>query len=63
MGEIAGSKAAISIASDLLNSDNGGKGEMLGGIIGIPPTEIVIIGAGTVGEYAAKAALGKGAAL
>lgn len=60
MGEIAG-LSAISIASDLLNSDNGGKGEMLGGITGIPPTEVVIIGAGTVGEYAAKAALGKGA--
>ncbi len=60
MGEIAG-LTAISVASNLLSSTNGGKGEMLGGITGIPPTEIVIIGAGTVGEYAAKAALGKGA--
>jgi alanine dehydrogenase len=34
---------------------------MLGGVTGIPPTEIVILGAGTVGEYAAKAALGMGA--
>jgi alanine dehydrogenase len=60
LSEIAGI-TAISIASDLLSISGGGKGEMLGGVSGIPPTEIVIIGAGTVGEYAAKAAIGKGA--
>jgi alanine dehydrogenase len=60
MSEIAGI-TAISIAADLLSIRGGGKGELLGGVSGIPPTEIVIIGAGTVGEYAAKAAIGKGA--
>ncbi|MBC7383814.1 MAG: alanine dehydrogenase [Bacteroidia bacterium] len=60
MSEITGI-TAISIASELLSYNNSGKGEMLGGVAGIPPTEIVIIGAGTVGEYAAKAALGMGA--
>jgi alanine dehydrogenase len=34
---------------------------MLGGISGVPPTEVVIIGAGTVGEFAARAAVGLGA--
>ncbi|OYU94206.1 MAG: alanine dehydrogenase [Bacteroidetes bacterium B1(2017)] len=62
LSEIAGI-TAIGIASDLLSISGGGKGEMLGGVSGIPPTEIVIIGAGTVGEYAAKAALGKGATI
>jgi alanine dehydrogenase len=60
LSEIAGI-TAISIASELLSMNSGGKGEMLGGVAGIPPTEIVILGAGTVGEFAAKAALGKGA--
>jgi len=48
------------VAAEYLCSTCGGKGEMLGGVTGIPPTEIVIIGAGTVGEYAARAALGVG---
>lgn len=60
MSEIGGT-SAISVASEYLCSTRGGKGEMLGGVTGIPPTEIVIIGAGTVGEYAARAALGVGA--
>lgn len=60
MSEIAGS-TAILIAAEYLSNVKGGKGEMLGGISGIPPTEIVIIGSGTVGEYAARAALGLGA--
>lgn len=60
MSEIAGI-SAISVASELHCSIRGGKGEMLGGVTGIPPTEIVIIGAGTVGEYAARTALGLGA--
>lgn len=60
MSEIAGI-TSIAVAAELLSTTQGGKGEMLGGITGIPPTEIVIIGAGTVGEYAAKSALGKGA--
>ncbi len=60
MSEIAGT-SAISVASEYLCSTRGGKGEMLGGVTGIPPTEVVIIGAGTVGEYAARAAFGLGA--
>lgn len=60
MSEISGI-SAIAVASELLCSTRGGKGEMLGGVTGIPPTEIVIIGAGTVGEYAARTALGAGA--
>ncbi len=60
MSEIAGT-SAISVASEYLCSTRGGKGEMLGGVTGIPPTEIVIIGAGTVGEYAARSAIGVGA--
>src|SRR6201994_5017719 len=52
MSEIAGS-AAMLIAGQYLSSANHGKGVLLGGISGIPPTKVVIIGAGIVGEYAA----------
>ncbi|MBW7845680.1 MAG: alanine dehydrogenase [Bacteroidia bacterium] len=62
MSEISGI-SAIAVASELLCSTRGGRGEMLGGVTGIPPTEIVIIGAGTVGEYAARTALGAGASI
>ncbi len=60
MSEIAGS-TVMNIASEYLSSSNGGKGVILGGITGVPPTRVVIIGAGTVAEYAARAALGVGA--
>jgi len=60
MSEIVGS-AVILIASELMSGTSGGKGELLGGVPGIPPPEIVIIGAGTVSEYAARAAIGLGA--
>lgn len=60
MSEIAGI-SAMSVAGELLTTKGGGKGEMLGGVTGIPPSEIVIIGAGTVGEYAARTAIGLGA--
>ncbi|MFN6341285.1 MAG: alanine dehydrogenase [Bacteroidota bacterium] len=60
ISEIAGT-TSIAVAAELLSTNNGGKGEMLGGVTGIPPTEVVIIGADTVGEYAARAALGVGA--
>jgi alanine dehydrogenase len=62
MGEIAGT-TSILIAGELLSSYQSGKGIMLGGIAGIQPTEVVIIGAGTVGEYAVRAALGLGASV
>lgn len=60
MSEIAGN-TAILIAAEYLSNANKGKGVMLGGITGITPTEVVIIGAGTAGESAARAALGLGA--
>ncbi|MEI6817189.1 MAG: alanine dehydrogenase [Bacteroidota bacterium] len=60
MSEIAGS-ASLLIAAEYLSNVNNGRGEMLGGISGIAPTEVVIIGAGTVGEFAARTAIGLGA--
>ncbi|RXJ45974.1 alanine dehydrogenase [Gelidibacter gilvus] len=60
LSEIAGT-ASILIAAELLSNINGGNGLMLGNISGVPPTEVVIIGAGTVGEFAARSAIGLGA--
>ncbi|WP_033958586.1 alanine dehydrogenase [Psychroserpens jangbogonensis] len=60
LSEIAGT-ASILIASELLSNVNGGNGLMFGNISGVPPVEVVIIGAGTVGEFAARSALGLGA--
>lgn len=60
MSEIAGS-CVIPLASEYLSTVNKGKGVILGGITGVPPTKVVIIGAGTVAEYAARAAIGLGA--
>ncbi len=62
MSEIVGS-TSILIASEYLSNAMSGKGELLGGVTGIPPTEVVILGAGTVGEYAAKTAFGLGASV
>jgi len=53
--------SAINIAAELLSNQNGGKGVLLGGISGITPTEVVIIGADTIAEFAARAAMGMGA--
>ncbi|HHL52798.1 MAG TPA: alanine dehydrogenase [Flammeovirgaceae bacterium] len=60
MSEIAGT-TAIQVASELLSTTAGGQGVILGGITGVPPTKLVILGAGTVAEYAARAAWGMGA--
>jgi alanine dehydrogenase len=60
MGEIAGSTVLL-IAAEYLSNSNGGKGIILGGITGVPPTKVVILGAGTVAEYATRAAMGVGA--
>jgi len=60
MSEISG-VTSILIASEYLSNQHGGKGVMLGGISGVTPSEVIIIGAGTAGEYAARAALGLGA--
>lgn len=62
MSEIAGN-TSILIASECLSNANLGKGLMLGGIAGVTPTEVVIIGAGTVGEFAARSAMGLGASV
>lgn len=62
VGEIAGN-TSILIAGELISSFSSGKGMMLGGIAGVQPTEVVIIGAGTVGEFATRAALGLGASV
>lgn len=62
MGEIAGTTSML-VAGHLLSSFSNGKGIMLGGLAGVQPTEVVVIGAGTVGEYAARAALGLGASV
>jgi alanine dehydrogenase len=62
MSELAGI-SAVTTAADLLCNTRGGRGTLLGGISGVPPAKVVILGAGVVGEYAAKAALGLGAAL
>ena len=59
MCEIAGS-VAVNIGAGLLTSEGEGKGILLGGITGITPSEVVILGAGTAGEFAARAALGLG---
>ena len=59
MSEICGI-TAILLASDYLSNHYGGKGVLLGGITGVTPTEVVIIGANTAGEYAARAAIGLG---
>jgi alanine dehydrogenase len=62
MAEIAGN-TSIMLAAEYLSHHTGGRGLMLGGITGVRPTEVVIIGAGTVGENAARAALGLGASV
>jgi alanine dehydrogenase len=62
MSEIAGNTVVL-IAAECLSNVNGGKGLMLGGVLGVPPTEVVILGAGTVGEYAARAAIGLGSSV
>lgn len=62
MSEIAGI-SSILIASESLSNVNDGKGLLMGGISGVTPTEVVIIGAGTVGEFAARSALGLGASV
>lgn len=61
MGEIAGNTAVL-LAGELMASVSG-QGTMLGGVSGVRPSEVVILGAGTVGEYATRSALGLGASV
>ncbi len=60
LSEIAGISSVL-IASELMADTNKGNGLMFGNISGVPPVEVVIIGAGTVGEFAARSAIGLGA--
>jgi alanine dehydrogenase len=60
LSQIGGAMAA-EVAARLLHSNEGGRGILLGGIPGVPPAEVVILGAGTVGTYAARAFTGLGA--
>ena len=60
LSEIAGT-ASILIAAEFMSSNQFGKGLLFGNITGVAPTEVVILGAGTVGEFAAKTAIGMGA--
>lgn len=62
LSEIAGT-ASILIAAELMITTESGKGLLFGNITGVPPTEVVILGAGTVGEFAAKTAIGLGASV
>ncbi len=62
MSEIAGNFAILTAARYLANTDNG-KGVLLGGISGVPPANVLIIGAGVVGEFAARTAFGLGASV
>lgn len=60
LSEIAGT-ASILIAAELMIANANGKGLLFGNITGVPPTEVVILGAGTAGEFAARTAIGLGA--
>lgn len=62
LSEIAGT-AAVLIASELLSNPSKGYGVMFGNISGVPPIEVIVLGAGTAGEFAARSAIGLGANL
>ncbi|WNH12247.1 alanine dehydrogenase [Thalassobellus suaedae] len=61
LSEIAGTASVLIAAELLTNSSKGGNGIMFGNISGVPPVEVVIIGAGTVAEFAARSSIGLGA--
>jgi alanine dehydrogenase len=56
-----GGRMAAQVAAHLLQNDSGGHGRLIGGVAGVPPTEVVVVGAGVAGEAAARAFLGMGA--
>lgn len=60
MSEIAG-KMSVQVGAHFLEAQNGGRGTLLGGVPGVPPAEVVILGCGVVGTSAAKVAAGMGA--
>lgn len=59
LSEIAGT-AAVLIASELMSNQKEGNGLLMGNIGGVPPAKVIVLGAGKVGEFAAKTALGLG---
>ncbi len=60
LSEIAGT-ASVLIASEIMSNNAAGNGLMFGNISGVPPIEVVVLGAGTVGEFATRSAVGLGA--
>lgn len=60
LSEIAGT-ASVLIASEIMSNNASGNGLMFGNISGVPPIEVVVLGAGTVGEFATRSAVGLGA--
>jgi alanine dehydrogenase len=60
MSEVAG-RMSIQIGAHFLEKAHGGRGELLGGVPGVPPARVVIVGGGTVGSNAARIAIGMGA--
>lgn len=60
MSEVAG-RMSVQIGAQFLEKPNGGKGVLLGGVPGVEPAQVVIVGGGVVGTNAAKMALGMGA--
>lgn len=60
LSQIGGAMAA-QIAARLLQNNWGGKGILMGGVPGVPPAEVVVLGAGVVGTYATQMFLGMGA--
>ncbi|MDQ0285805.1 alanine dehydrogenase [Desulfofundulus luciae] len=60
MSEVAG-RMSVQVGAQFLEKPYGGRGVLLGGVPGVPPAKVVIIGGGTVGTNAAKIAVGMGA--
>mgnify|MGYP001168689333 CR=1 FL=1 len=60
MSEVAG-RMSVQVGAQFLEAFNGGRGVLLGGVPGVPPAEVVVIGGGIVGTNAARIALGMGA--
>jgi len=60
MSEVAG-RMSVQVGAAYLEKERGGRGVLLGGVPGVPPAQVCIIGGGTVGTNAAKIALGMGA--
>lgn len=63
MSEIAGMSAMLTAAELLSYTNNSGRGILLGGVSGVPPAKVIILGAGVVGEFATRTALGLGASV